>query len=132
MDPVGHSCPIEKKIASELEADLVETLAIDQNDIIEMELLWDLIDMKLLDMRSSGALKNGSLVQVVENRVGNVSTSREEASPILEIKMNIKRLKHSIVDSFVATRRAKKKYGMSSNRNTIEELLLDAASKSVK
>ena len=62
--PFGYPCPVEKKIIIEMESDIVKSLEIDRNDPIEMEMLWDLIDTKLLDMRASGALKDGKLVQV--------------------------------------------------------------------
>lgn len=129
LAPDGLPCPIEKKIIIELEADLVHSLGIDRNDPIEMEMLWDLIDAKLLDMRASGHLKNGRLVQVVQQQVAKVTQTKEEPSPILLMKLDLKRLKHSIIDSFVATRRAKKKYGLVSDVNAIESLILAAAGK---
>jgi len=129
MAPDTFPCPIEKKIVIELEGDLVQSLSIDRNDPIEMELLWDLIDTKLLDMRASGALKNGSVVQVVQQQVAKVTQTKEEASPSLLMKLDLKRLKHSIIDSFVATRRAKKKYGMATDINTIEALVVAAATR---
>lgn len=127
LAPFGYPCPVEKKVIAELEVDIVESLGIDRNDPIEMEMLWDLIDMKLLDMRASGALKDGRLVQVVENKIGQQVTTKEEISPTLEMKLELKKLKHQIIDSFVATRRAKKKYGMQSDVNTIEQMILEAA-----
>ena len=127
MAPIGYACPIEQKIVAELECDLVQSLEIKQDDPIEMEMLWDLIDMKLLDMRASGALKNGKLVQLVESKTGQNITVKEEIAPEVVIKLDLKKLKHSIIDSFVATRRAKKKYGMQNNADAIEELLRQAA-----
>jgi hypothetical protein len=129
MAPETYPCPVEKKLVIELEGDLVASLAIDRNDPIEMELLWDLIDTKLLDMRTSGFLKNGSVTQLVTQQVAKVTQTKEELSPTLLIKLDIKRLKHSIIDSFVATRRAKKKYGMQNDVGTIETLILAAARK---
>lgn len=127
MAPQGYPCPVEKKIVLELESDVVQSLGIDRNDPIEMEMLWDLIDTKLLDMRSSGALKNGLVTQKVEQQVAKVTQVKEEISPTLEIKLDLKRLKHQIIDSFVATRRAKKKYGMQNDVGTIETLVMQAA-----
>lgn len=129
MAPDGHPCPVEKKLVLELETDIVQSLGIDRNDPIEMELLWDLIDTKLLDMRTSGFLKNGAVTQLVTQQVAKVVQTKEELSPTLMIKLDIKRLKHSIIDSFVATRRAKKKYGMQNDVGTIEALVLAAARK---
>jgi hypothetical protein len=129
MAPETYPCPVEKKLVIELEGDLVASLAIDRNDPIEMELLWDLIDTKLLDMRTSGFLKNGSVTQLVTQQVAKVTQTKEELLPTLLIKLDIKRLKHSIIDSFVATRRAKKKYGMQNDVGTIETLILAAARK---
>lgn len=125
--PDGYACPIEKKIVSELEFDVIENLKIDKNNPIEMELLWDLIDTKLLDMRTSGFLRDGSVIQVVSTTVGKMETSRQDLSPAIEIKLELKKLKHSIIDSFVATRRAKKKYGMSQSSQSLEDLLRNAA-----
>jgi hypothetical protein len=125
--PFGYPCPVEKKLVAELESDVIESLGIDRNDPIEMEMLWDMIDTKLLDMRASGALKDGRLVQVVEQKVGQAISTREEISPTLEIKLELKKLKHQVIDSFVGTRRAKKKYGMQSDVNTIEQMIIEAA-----
>lgn len=127
LDPVGYPCPVEKKIVTELEYDIVQSLGIDRNDPIEMELLWDLIDTKLIDMRTSGYLKTGEVVQIIENKLGSVTTTRADLSPAIEIKLELKRLKHTIIDSFVATRRAKKKYGMDSDNNALQSVLLAAA-----
>lgn len=126
MAPEGYPCPVEKKLVIELETDIVESLGIDRNDPIEMELLWDLIDAKLLDMRTSGFMKNGAVTQTVTQQVAKVVQVKEEMSPTLLMKLEIKRLKHSIIDSFVATRRAKKKYGMQNDVGTIESLILGA------
>jgi hypothetical protein len=127
--PSGYPCPVEKKIIIDMEFDIVKSLDIDRNNPIEMEMLWDLIDAKLLDMRSSGALKNGRLTQVVEQKVGQAIVTREELSPNIEAKLELKKLKHSIIDSFAATRRAKKKYGMQSDVRTLEAMVRSAAEK---
>jgi len=129
MAPDSYPCPVEKKIVIELESDVAASLGIDRNDPIEMELLWDLIDIKLLDMRTSGALKDGKVTQIVKQQVAKVEQTKEELSPALLIKLDLKRVKHSIIDSFVATRRAKKKYGMQNDINTVEALIMAAASK---
>jgi hypothetical protein len=127
LAPFGFSCPIEKKVIMEMESDIVEALDIDRNNPIEMEMLWDLIETKILDMRASGALNDGKLIQVIEQKLGSASVTKEEVSPTLEMKLELKKLKHSIIDSFVGTRRAKKRYGMSSDANTLEAMLMQAA-----
>lgn len=129
MAPDGYSCPIEKKIIMEMEFDLVQSLAIDRNDPIEMEMLWDLIDIKLLDVRTSGALKDGRTTQIVHQQVAKIEQTKEEESPALLMKLELKKVKHSIMDAFLATRRSKKKYGMASDVNTLEALIMSAASK---
>jgi hypothetical protein len=128
LQPTNYPCPIEKKVIIDMEYDIIQSLDIDRNDPIEMEMLWDLIDAKLLDMRSSGALKNGKLTQTVEQKIGkDLVVTREELSPNIEAKLELKKLKHSIIDSFAATRRAKKKYGMQSDGGTLEQMIRDAA-----
>jgi hypothetical protein len=127
MQPTSFSCPLEKKIVSQLEADIRITLDIDSNNPIEMEMLWDLIDAKLLDMRASAALKDGKLVQIVEQKIGPQTVSREELSPNMEAKFELKKIKASIIDAFVASRRSKKKYGMNSDASTLETLIMKAA-----
>jgi hypothetical protein len=127
--PIGAACPIEKKVVLEMECDIIKTLDIDRNNPIEMELLWDLIDAKLLDMRSSGALKDGLLTQTVEQKLGQQSVvTRQELSPNIEAKIELKKLKHSIIDAFVASRRAKKKYGMQNDSKSVEQMIREAAS----
>ena len=127
LAPYGYPCPVEKKIIYQLEADVMTSLDIEANNPIEMELLWDLIDMKLLDMRASAALKDGRLLQTVESKVGQNIMTRDELSPLIEAKLDLKKLKHSIIDAFVATRRAKKKYGTTSDTNSLEQMILRAA-----
>jgi hypothetical protein len=125
--PYGHPCPVEKKIVYQLESDVMESLDIEANNPIEMELLWDLIDMKLLDMRASATLKDGKLLQTVESKVGQNTMSKDELSPLIEAKLDLKKLKHSVIDAFVATRRAKKKYGTNNDANSLEQMILRAA-----
>jgi hypothetical protein len=127
LAPTDYPCPIEKKLIMDLEFDIVKSLEIDQNNPIEMEMLWDLIDTKLLDMRGSASLKDGKLTQTIEQKIGPATFTREEISPTIEAKLELKKLKHSIIDSFVATRRAKKKYGMDSNSRSIEQMIKEAA-----
>jgi len=79
-------------------------------------------------MRASANLKDGSVIQVVES-TGKISSTKEEIDPAIMLKIEIKKLKHSIIDSFVATRRSKKKYGMQSEASTIETLIMEAARK---
>jgi len=129
MDPIGLPCPVEKKMALELEYDIVKSLEIQKDDPIEMELLWDLIDTKLLDMRSSGALKNGDLVQRVEMLIAGQMVGKDEVSPLVLIKMDLKKIKHSIMDAFIGTRRSKKKYGMSAGSSALEEIIAKEAMK---
>jgi len=126
LAPIGASCPIEKKIAMELECDVIASLNIEPTNTIEMEMLWDLIDSKLLDMRASGALRNMALTQTVVTTAGHSSSTREEINPVVEAKFELKRIKHSIIDTFVATRRAKKKYGMESDSSLLDKLLRQA------
>jgi len=131
--PEGSSCPVEKKMVIDLESDIVESLKISRNDPIEMELLWDLIDTKILDMRTSGAMNNGALIQeIVSTVAGKIETSKQEMSPNVEVKLELKKLKHSIIDSFVATRRAKKKYGMQGTNKSLESVLLQGLNISPK
>jgi len=127
LAPYGHQCPVEKKIAYQLERDVIESLDIDPSNPIEMELLWDLIDIKLLEMRGSAGLKDGSLLTTVTSKVGQNTMEKDELSPLIEAKLDLKRLKHSIIDAFVATRRAKKKYGTQNDGKTIEKLIMEAA-----
>jgi len=127
LTPTGYPCPIEKKVIMEMESDIVDYLEIDRNNPIEMEMLWDLIDSKILDMRASGALKSGKLTQTVEQKVGQQIVTREEIAPEIEIKMELKRIKANIMDAFVSTRRSKKKYGMNNDVSTLEQMILQAA-----
>jgi len=123
--PVGFECPVERKIVMELEADVVENLKIDRGNPIEMEMLWDLIDTKLLDLRASSAMKKESLLLSFTSNIGNgrIVRSETEVNPLLETKMDLKRLKHSIIDSFVATRRAKRKYGIEEESDKLKDIL---------
>lgn len=127
MAPEGCSCPIEKKIAMELENDIVVSLKLDRSNPIDMELLWDLIDVKLFDMRAGGSLRNGSIAQIISKVSKDGTSLSKEIEPALEIKIKLKEIKHEIIDMFLGTPRAKKKYGMHDDRDTLEEMLLRAA-----
>lgn len=124
LAPEGYMCPIEKKIANEIELELSQRLNIDVQDTIEMELLYDFIDAKLLDMRTSGMLSEGSLIQTIkaisENKVHDLS---KDISPEFKIKIELKKLKAGIFEEFMATRKAKKKYGIVSKEGDIARML---------
>jgi len=132
LAPEGYQCPIEAKIAAEIEFSVTKELDIDTHNSIEMELLYDFIDAKLLDMRTSGMLANGCLVQDVHaiSEGREVVTSRD-ISPEFKIKMDLKRLKSSILEDFMATRKAKKRYGINTDKNAVEELVRKAMGQKV-
>ena len=129
---IVHNCPIERKMVMELESDISTSLGIDANDPIEMELLWDLIDTKILDLRASALLRNGEMSNVIKTIAGKIESTKIEIKPELTAKFALKEIKHSIIDAFVATRRAKKKYGMNVGSNALEDLLKKAVSGSKK
>jgi hypothetical protein len=121
--PEGGSCPIEKKMVMEIENETIEFLGIDRNNPIEIELLWDLIDSKILDLRASALMRSGELTNNMVTRDKDFESSKIELKPELLAKIELKKLKHSIIDAFVASRRAKKKYGANQTGNALEELL---------
>lgn len=123
MAPVGYSCPIEKKIAMTLESSVIEDLEIDTQNTMEMELLYDLIDVKILDLRSSGMLADSSIVQVIEQESKIGSSRHKEIAPEFEVKIELKKLKFAIMEEFMATRKAKKKYGVGGSDNSIEAMI---------
>lgn len=124
--PEGYQCPIEKKVISEVSASVMEELDIDPQSTIEMEQLYDLIDAKLLDMRTSGMIAETTLVQEITSRSGNNVTSYREIAPEFKIKMDLKRLKASILDEFMATRRSKKRYGLNASEKGYESIVREA------
>lgn len=126
MAPDGYACPIEQKIALELESSIVEELDIDSQSTIEMEQLYDYIDAKLLDMRTSGLLADGSVVQIIENRHGAQVSKYNDVAPEFKIKMDLKRLKASIMEEFMATRRSKKRYGLNTGDKSYESIVREA------
>ena len=113
--PESYLCPIEKKIVSELEFNLTQELEIDTQNTIEMELLYDFIDAKLLDMRTSGMIADSSVIQLIEIDNGKSVNRYNDIAPEFKIKMDLKKLKSSIMDEFMATRKAKKRYGINNN-----------------
>jgi hypothetical protein len=124
--PDGYPCPIEMKISMELESSLINELEIDPQSTIEMELLYDLIDAKLLDMRSSGILSKEGLVQIITVNTGKSITTSKDVAPEFKIKMDLKKLKYSIMTDFVATRKAKKRYGIGTSQGGLEDIINDA------
>lgn len=126
LAPDGYKCPIERKVMTEVEFQVINSLEIDRNDPIEMELLWDLIDAKILDMRASASLSDGDLMEVVltESKMG--SSKKFEMDPVMLIKLELKKLKHNIMDEFCATRRSKRKFGIIKEGNLIEQLIANS------
>lgn len=124
--PNGYQCPIEKKLVMEIEASIIETLDIDRQDTIEMELLYDFIDAKLLDMRTSGMLAEGSVVQIIEIDNGKATNKYKDIAPEFKVKMDLKKLKSNIMEEFMATRKAKKRYGLNGDSSTFEDIIKNA------
>ncbi len=124
MAPDGYSCPIESKLIIELESAIVQELEIDQQNTIEMELMYDFIDAKLLDMRTSGMMAETSLVQSIKSvSEGQIIETSKDIAPEFRIKMDLKKLKASIMEEFMATRRAKKKYGLGGGDKSFENMI---------
>jgi len=126
LAPEDYYCPVEMKVTMELETSLVDELEIDPQSTIEMELLYDLIDAKLLDMRSSGLLSKGGLIQQITVSAGKNTITTNDIAPEFKIKMDIKKLKHSIMNDFIATRRAKKRYGLGTGQGGLEDIIKEA------
>jgi len=124
--PEGHSCPIEMKVCMELESAIINELEIDSQSTIEMELLYDLIDTKLLDMRTSGLISKYGLIQSVVIESGKSKITTKDIAPEIKIKLDLKKLKHSIMTDFLATRRAKKRYGIGTGQGGLEEIINEA------
>ncbi len=129
MAPDGYPCPIERKISMDLETSIVAELEIDTQSTLEMELLYDLIDAKLLDMRTSGLLSTVGVVQIITVDNGRSVTTSKDISPEFKIKMDLKKLKASLMDEFVATRKSKKRYGITSGEKGYESLIKNAMHK---
>ena len=123
--PEGYTCPIEKKLSNELELTLTKDLNIDPQDTVEMELLFDFIDAKLLDMRTSGMLANTSLVQEITKEGRGGATMSRDVAPEFTIKMDLKTLKSKLLNEFMATRLAKKRYGIQSG-SSMEDIIKNA------
>ena len=125
LAPEGYTCPIEKKISNELEISLIAALQIDTQDTVEMELLYDIIDTKLLDMRTSGMLANDSLIQTITKESRNGDIISKDVAPEFTIKMDLKNLKSKLLNEFMATRLSKKRYGINTG-NTMEDIIRNA------
>ena len=125
LAPAGYPCPIEKKLVIEIESAIVQELEIDTQNTIEMELLFDFIDAKLLDMRTSGMISSGSVVQLIEIDNGKATNRYKDVAPEFKIKMDLKKLKSSIMEEFMATRKAKKRYGLTSD-SSFESIIKNA------
>jgi len=125
LEPEGYVCPIEKKLSNELELTLCDDLNIDPQDTVEMELLFDFIDAKLLDMRTSGMLANTSLVQEITKEGRGGATMSRDIAPEFLIKMDLKNLKSKLLNEFMATRLAKKRYGIQGT-NSMEDIIKNA------
>jgi len=125
LAPDGYACPIEKKMINELELALTDALDIDTADTVEMELLYDFIDAKVLDLRTSGMLANTSLVQEITKEGRGGATMSKDVAPEFTIKMDLKTLKSKLLNEFMATRLSKKRYGVNTS-NSMEDIIKNA------
>jgi len=125
IQPEGYYCPIEKKLSNELEIDLIRDLNIDPQDTVEMELLFDFIDAKILDMRTSGMISNTGLVQEITKEGRGGATMSKDIAPEFLIKMDLKNLKNKLLNEFMGTRLAKKRYGIVGT-NSMEDIIKNA------
>lgn len=126
VEPNGFPCPIERKLCMELESTIVDELEIDRQSTIEMELLYDFIDAKLLDMRTSGLIASSSVVQWIEIDNGKSVNKYKDVAPEFKVKMDLKKLKFTILEEFVATRKAKRRYGLKNTDNVFESIVKNA------
>jgi hypothetical protein len=126
--PNGYQCPIEKKLVMEIESSIIQELDIDTQNTIEMELLYDFIEAKLLDMRTSGMIADTSVVQLIEIDNGKAVNRYKDVAPEFKVKMDLKKLKSSIMEEFMATRKAKKRYGLSTGNDSFEDIIKKAMS----
>tara|TARA_Y100000296_G_C5136416_1_gene238452 strand:- start:222 stop:884 length:663 start_codon:yes stop_codon:yes gene_type:complete len=124
LAPHGYPCPVEKKISMEMESNMVSDLDIDTQDTVEMELLYDFIDAKLLDMRTSSMIADGNLVQTVKSICeGQLIPTSRDIAPEFKVKVELKKMKAALLEEFMATRKAKKRYGIGSSTNDIQKML---------
>lgn len=130
--PNGYPCPIETKVFHQLKTDLMSTLEIDPINAIEMELLNNLIDMKLLDLRASSAMNNGEVITLASSTMKNEkagienTSTRFELHPAFILKQEVYEIKMDIMESFIGTRRAKKKFGVLDKKLSMEEVLMNS------
>ena len=127
LAPEGYPCPIERQIVAEIESSIVNDLDIDTQNTLEMELLYDFIDAKMLDMRASGFLATDGIVQHIETKVGPSMVSSKDIAPEFKIKVELKKLKFQILEEFMATRKSKKKWGINSG-SSFEQIVKNVMS----
>lgn len=117
--PIGKACPVEQIIIDRLVEEHVQTLGIDPSNSIELDMLYDLVEAEIFDMRTTADISYGDLYEwqdVGVDHKGNPIT-RKEVSLAFEVKDRVKRLKKSIREQFASTREIREKLKLKETRD---------------
>lgn len=130
---IGAPCPIEESLIEIWKDAYVDALDINPENKIEMDRVNELIESDIVDMRTSGMLSLGQMIDdqpIGFDRHGEV-ISRRELGVAVQAKMQFKERKDRIVKEFMATREMRAKYRLSRNvdPSTYTSNLLQQASK---
>lgn len=109
--PVGRECIYENYILTEYMDSYLKSLEVDPENMPEMSLVNQLVEYELIEYRCNVILSldhtDLKMTQIIGlDKEGNI-VEKEDLSYALTIKMNVQKMKQSILESFTATRKEK-------------------------
>lgn len=112
--PIGLQCPMEQAIIVERMEALMNEFGVDGHRASEFMMLNRVIELELLDMRTSSMLASPKYQSIMRHVVTGATPDgelieNEEITPLLEIKEKVSREKMKILSTLVATPEAKYK-----------------------
>lgn len=115
LAPIAYTCPIEAMLTDVWEQEYIETLDIDIHNKIERDLVKELVEADIIEMRASSDLARSGLYDynaIGVDAEGRAIYKKEEAVSI-KIKMLFKKRKDKAIEDFLATRKSRVKFGVS-------------------
>lgn len=114
--PVGYPCPIESYLMETWRDDYMSSLNVNTMNKIEMDFIKDMVECDIMDMRTSNELAEHGLYDFpilgINEKTGQPYRGKIENIAI-GIKLKYKKRKDGKVEEFLATRKAKAKFGIS-------------------
>lgn len=122
IHPLGKKCPIESQYVVDLAQAVMNELAVDPDDLLEVSQVRALVNQEIQYMRATGMLAEKGFIQeniVGVDEVGNPIV-RKELSLAVDLEDRVLKRISQLKKEFIATREAKVKAGQAKKDAIIE------------